>query len=236
MAQVKYGAIVTEIKGKVGGQIFQGGRGAPVLKNKPATGLRRGGDLTNLHPPIQATSKLNFSIATKAWSQASQAERDSWANLVGTWQFVNKFGDVYDATAYQIFCACYMNTLAGGITPILTAPTYEAAFDPQISFTDYSLAGGLDRTIANANAIGQYVIISLSQIVHPTIAVSKLQFRQFNSTAIVGTGTTDISSGIDAYYGYTPPLGSAFYIKTLTFLTTYPKYAFVQLHKINVVA
>jgi len=48
MGVVKYGAILTEIKGKVGGTVFQGGKSAAVVKNKPNF---RGGRKNPVPPP-----------------------------------------------------------------------------------------------------------------------------------------------------------------------------------------
>ncbi len=232
MAQVKYGSIITEIKGKVGGTVFQGGSAAPLMKNISI--IQRGRDRS--HDGTHVVQQGRFSQTTKYWSRITDAERASWNGLVGTWQFVNRFGDTYNGTGYQIFCAANINRLLLNLAMLATAPTYNAAFDPNWTFTDYSISGDFQQTIGNASAIGQNIFNQITFYTSPTKSLGKTRVIGSSTNTILATGTTSVKALIQGVFGGDPPLGSIFYITKWFCWADYPKAQFYTVYKINVVA
>lgn len=112
---VKFGGIITEGAGKVGGQIVQRGTHGQILRNlKPPT-IRKG------YP--SSRPRVNLSAVASEWRQLTTLQRDSWIGLAATLTRFNKFGDAYIPSAYQIFCELNMNLLQFERTNILaTAP------------------------------------------------------------------------------------------------------------------
>lgn len=232
MASVKYGSIVTEIKGKVGGQTFQSNKAGFSLKNNgqnPKVSVR-GWDL------VSVTRKSNFSSVTKLWSTLSDAERNAWNGLSGTWLFVNKFGDSYAASGYQIFCAANINRKLLGLSILTTAPTYNAAVDPMWSFSDFSVAGDFTETRGNAAAIGMRTFNQLTYLTTPTKSFNTTRILGSNASFIASAGTTSIKAGIVAALGGMPAVGTIFYITKWFCWADYPKQQFYQVYKIKVVA
>lgn len=230
MANIKYGAIITEIKGKVGGSVFQSNKAGFTMKNKNRGGTRTGGIFKGDFP----TQRLFFSSAIKNWSQITDANRASWSALVGTWQFYNKFGDVYNGSPYQIQNACNINRQLLELAMLAPAPTYNPAVDPGISYANFSLSGTFNGTISNAGANGQLGYVEASQPVNPTKNISRVQFRKFG-VIVSAAGTADYKAAYIAWLGFTPALGSVFYIRTWTAWSDYPKQQFNQLHRVEVV-
>ncbi len=97
MAKVRYGSIVTELKGHIQGQVFQGGNVGFVLRNKGYTP-----GISNVRRQF-ATSVL--STVTATWRSLSDAQRSQWASLALTWPFVDKFGNTYYGSGFQVFTA-----------------------------------------------------------------------------------------------------------------------------------
>ena len=95
MARVQYGTIITEIKGKVQGQVFQGGNVGFVLRNK---GYTKG-------ISTEARVRANAAISANAseWRNLSNVERSAWGALAPDWLFYNKFGAAYQGSGFQIF-------------------------------------------------------------------------------------------------------------------------------------
>lgn len=232
MASVKYGSIVTEIKGKVGGQTFQSSKAGFSLKNN---GRKNKSDATidDLNGIIRRTS---FSSVTKSWSQLSDSERASWLSLVGTWTFINKFGDVYNASAYQIYCAANINRRLLELAQLTNSPAYLAAYDPGASYTDFSISGVFEGSISNALAETQKSFIQVTWYGNPTQQINKLRIAASLSYDIPAVGTTSLKALIQSFFGGNPPLGSVFYIKVWTCWASYPKAQFYKEFKINVVA
>lgn len=66
------------------------------------------------HDGTHVPQQRNFSEITKGWSKLTVGERASWSGLLGVWTFVNKFGDTYDGSAYQIYTAANINRMSLG--------------------------------------------------------------------------------------------------------------------------
>lgn len=122
MASVQYGSIITEIKGKLQGQVFQGGNVGNILRNK---GYISGNGVNRRN--IQ-NNKL--AAITAAWKTLTDAERLTWDALKPSWIFYNKFGASYQGNGFQIYTACNLNLVTIGEPPTNTAPSPVAIADP----------------------------------------------------------------------------------------------------------
>lgn len=235
MAIVKYGAIITSIKGKIGGTVFQTGRSGGVAKNLNRHVAQQKGGVGQAGDAYEQ-AKTNFSVVTKSWSKATDVNRSSWSALLGIWTFINKFGDVYNGSAFQIFTACNINLRTLELPEITTAPVYNAANDLGLTFDDFSLAGTWNRTTTNAAAAGQYRVAYFSKPVSPTTPASKAKLQKVSVALVPAPGVFDLKSDYVAWLGYTPPLGSIFYVRVWTCWEDYPKIQFDTVYKIEVVA
>lgn len=102
MASVKYGTIVTELKGKIGGNVFQGGRAAPTLKK--LWGYIRKQDQAQLS--WNNIKRAEFAVVTQTWRTLTDEQRTSWSAAAPSFPFYNKFGDSYTGTGYQLYMQC----------------------------------------------------------------------------------------------------------------------------------
>lgn len=238
MAIVKYGALITEVKGSVGGSTFQGGRSAPIMRNKPLSAViqSRLKPTESGQPNDLVQNQLNFATCVKNWGSMSQANRDSWSDLLGTWLFSDKFGDPYNGTPFQIQTAANLNRLILETSLLSAAPTYQAAEDVGVSFGDYSVSGTFNRTQSITPSSTQRAVSFVSQPLNPTAPVSKARFRKFAAVDQVGAGTVNLYAAFNAFFGTDPPIGSVFYINGWYCVAAYPYKQFEQVFKINVVA
>ena len=72
MARIIYSALVTQIKGSVGGTTFQSNAYGFTIKNKASVVKPR--------TMLQERSKKFFASATGAWRKLSQTNRDTWVS------------------------------------------------------------------------------------------------------------------------------------------------------------
>lgn len=233
MARGKMGAFMTDIKGSVGGTSFQGSRSGLSIKNKgqkPKVGVR-GWDSAFV------SRKINFSTIAKLWGTLTDAQRLGWSNLLGTWQFINKFGDTYNGSAFQIFTACNLNRIALGLTPLNDVPAVNPAFDPELTFSDFQIgATTFNRIIAGAAAQGQYAFLSFSNVVNPSVGYPRTKALVSFPALIPAPATINWYSVISLIPGFVPVAGKVFYIRMWTAWADYPKKSFETIYKINIVA
>lgn len=205
MARVQYGTIVTEVKGKVQGQVFQGGNVGFVLRNK---GYTKG-----LSSPARSGANINLSSIASAWRSLSDSERQEWQDIVSLWIFYNRFGAAYEGTGYQVFNAYNILAIPYNGYLYLFPEAQEAAVDPGVKVLTitfpFTLVFSFDNALTNSNFIRVYASAPVSQgrnTNHP-----RLKFIGFLYTDAVDS--FDITAMYLAVYR-APYLGERIIIRT----------------------
>ena len=236
MALLKYGSLVVDIKGSINGHTFQGCRGGSCIRTRPISNV-----VKSRSKPIEVgdnnlvyTNRLHFSTVTKLWGQIQQSDRNSWASLLGIWTFTNKFGDVYNATPYQIFCAFNMLMFILEESLIEVAPLEAAATDPVILFTDYIISGAFTYDINDTVPVGQKQVFFVSQQMTESNALDLARFNKMLTDGVPIVGTYSLKAAILTHFNFNMIVGSVFYIRYWTALPGYPRVQFEQVAKIKV--
>jgi hypothetical protein len=106
MARIRYGAIGTEIRGKVGGTVFQGNKHGHTIKNK---GLN-----TNCLSPKQAIMKSNLVKCTQAWSGLTDVQRNNFISYAAAYPQYDKKTGSSKLSGYEVFLLWNLNRLSRG--------------------------------------------------------------------------------------------------------------------------
>lgn len=141
MARIKLGAMVTAIKGKIGGTVFKGGRYGAVATNKPNGGHTH----TNERPlcvlvsnvpheyhlicyaewwlfPYYATRSSFMPYIASQWRGLTLDQAASWNSGAATFPQVNSFGDSYIPTGFNLFVKINTNLAVNSLALVLTCP------------------------------------------------------------------------------------------------------------------
>jgi hypothetical protein len=95
MARITYGALVTEIKGSVGGTTFQNNAQGFSIKNK---GYQR-----NPRSTLQIARRSNLQQAIRMWQNLTNNERLNWAAWCATYPQYSKNDPLKLISAYNAF-------------------------------------------------------------------------------------------------------------------------------------
>lgn len=110
MAKIKFGAMMTDASGKLGGQVFAKNRGGAYIRTKT----------TPLNP--QTTAQMNirgiFASISSAWSQLTEANRQTWNNFVSDYARTDVFGDLRNPSGKNLFQRLNQNLSISGQTLI----------------------------------------------------------------------------------------------------------------------
>ena len=101
MAIAKFGAIVTDVRGKLGGHVFQG--------NGFTTSLRTMSTTKGYIGQFNASTLTELRIVRINWEALTVAEKNQWGVLASQFLVPNKFGDYVQLSAFNLFVR---NTLA----------------------------------------------------------------------------------------------------------------------------
>lgn len=116
MARIRYGSIVTEIRGKMSGSCFSKCRSGYTMSNVPI--------------PSVSTSQFNYNAKqamqylAATWQGLSAAQRLAWSSQAGLTTFYNSLNEPYNPTGYQLFCGINNRLARYNNSAILDAVPY----------------------------------------------------------------------------------------------------------------
>jgi len=220
MASVQYGTIVTEIKGKTQGHVFQGGNVGFVLRSKGYTAGN----------PSSARQVANraMSVNAQAWRSLTSSERTTWETLATTWTFVNRFGVTYQGSGFQVFQSCNNMLLSIGEATISSAPSFVAPVDPGVLVVAPTAPLTLNLSWDNAGGSSQVANFYSPGPVSAGRNLNHLKWKKIVTRDIDSQTTVDIGLAYKAIFGALVG-GQTIPIKMVTFIDTYPRAAFPQI-------
>lgn len=116
-AKIKFGMMMTDARGKLGGQVFSRNRAGAYVRTK----------VTPINPrtTFQQSVRSVFGSISSAWSSLTAAQRASWNEAVSNWQRTNIFGDLTTPTGKSLFQRLNNSLIqnVAGSSPLLLAPT-----------------------------------------------------------------------------------------------------------------
>src|SRR5690606_10120101 len=195
---VKFGMMMTDARGKLGGQVFSKNRAGSFVRTK----------VTPANPNTQAQSQARalFSAISQQWSSLTQQVRDSFDAAVQDWARTDIFGDLRNPTGKNLFQRLNNQAQAAGLSPVVTLPAKLEMPDAIINTAAIGI-GGAEIVLqgADTSASTQVVVFATGPLSAGTKS-AKNRLRQIYASA------GDTYSGTDAYTAYvnkygTPELG-----------------------------
>lgn len=175
MAKIKFGMMMTDARGKLGGQVFTKSREGATVRTKVTPVNRRS--------PAQMAVRSALGALSRAWSYDPAVDREAWASAAESVTRNNIFGDSYSLTGKSYFQSANQNRAIVGLAQInipgaLTEmPTLEIS-DFEIGYNNFNatlavtLTGGVpedviivvaatrQNSLGRNNFSGQYRILT----------------------------------------------------------------------------
>lgn len=147
MAKVKFGAMMVDARGKLGGHVYSKNRGGAYMRTKVTP--------TNPQSLDQSEVRSIFGSISQSWSNLTDDQRATWNGAVENFKTTDVFGDLRTPSGKALFQRLNQGPLLGGRPVQETAPGLEEA--PQEFLTgvniDTALSGiftaGLSTDPAN---------------------------------------------------------------------------------------
>ena len=210
MGVVKYSALVSDISGKVGGNIFsRNGSGSYVKTFKKPI---------NPNTTKQQTVRAQMATLVASWKSLTPAQQQLWIDIAPQYPYQNRMGESSTYTGQQLYIKLNMNLQVVGAT-LLTTPKVPAVFsNTQVTTLEMPLVLGVltgaEIDFSNDATAGESVIISITtSLSNGIISPSDSAFKQLQ---IVTDGSaispTDITTAYQALYG-DPQLGTKIFAR-----------------------
>lgn len=114
MARIKFGMMMTDARGKLGGQVFTKTRSGAIVRTKVIP--------VNPKTNFQGSVRNAFAGVSRSWSNLSEEARRGWNGAVDGYQKTNIFGDLYLPSGKSLFQQINTNLLNIGKLTVSTVP------------------------------------------------------------------------------------------------------------------
>lgn len=151
MAKIKFGMMMTDARGKLGGQVFSKNRGGAYIRTK----------VTPSNPQTQAQAQVRSNLATlsSGWNSLTAAQIAQWNGSVDDWTSTDVFGDIKKPTGKNLYVKLNVNLLNSGQPAMATPPAkIELPALVDIAVNVITATGNIDITSLPVFADGKYQI------------------------------------------------------------------------------
>lgn len=115
MARIKFGMMMTDARGKLGGHVFTKARSGATVRTKVTP--------ANPQSIAQSIARTRLGALSQAWSGLTEAQRVAWNSRALEVGLTNVFGDSYFPSGKNLFVSINTNVLLAGGALVTIPPT-----------------------------------------------------------------------------------------------------------------
>ena len=194
-AKVKYGEMIADLRGKIGGSVHSRNRSGAYMRIKVSP--------VNPQSTYQSAVRAAFTALSQAWRALTAAQRTSWNAATSNFQKSDVFGDLKTPTGKNLYLGLNRTLELGGIANITTPPVPVGSF----AFSGISLsaaAGAATMSLAwtsGAVPAGMQVIVEATNQMSAGKNFFKNLFRYVQNLPAADATPTSIYTAWNTRFG-----------------------------------
>jgi hypothetical protein len=193
--KVKFGALVVDGRGKIGGHVMSKNRSGAYMRTKVTP--------TNPNTAAQSAVRSILTGLSQAWRGLTQAQRNAWNGAVSSFATTDIFGDIKNPSGINLYVKLNANLAEIGVSAISLPPLPESVPAPILGAIT-ATAGTPAFTVAFSPtpiaADTSYIIRATAQV-SPGKKFVKNLYRNVQIVAAAGTSPANILSAYVAKFG-----------------------------------
>lgn len=192
--KMKFGAIVTDGRGKIGGHVASKNRAGAYLRTK----------VTPVNPrfPDQTVVRNRLGGLAQAWRGLTEAQRASWNAAVGAFAKTDIFGDLKNPTGFNLYQQINNNLIRIGETALDTPPSPVAVVDIIIGALSVAAAAGTASLAYTAGADATSMIeVAATAPISAGVSFVKSEYRLIGSFLANALSPYDLATEYVAKFG-----------------------------------
>lgn len=198
--KAKFGAIVVDGRGKIGGHVASKNRAGAYIRTKVTP--------VNPQSESQLTVRNRFTDLSQAWRGLTEDQRAAWNAAVADYAKTNVFGDIKNPTGAQLYQRLNNNLVNVGSAAIDVPPIPSAVF----AFSSFSFAvstggGTMLLTFAPVIPATDKILVFGTPAVSPGKSYVKNLLRQIDVLTTADLTGADIAPAWEAKFGPIPAAG-----------------------------
>lgn len=193
MAKIKFGMMMTDARGKLGGQVFSKNRSGAYIRTK----------VTPSNPQTQAQAQVRSNLATLStgWNSLTASQIAQWNGSVDDWASTDVFGDIKKPTGKNLYVKLNVNLL-NSEQPTVANPPAKLEL-PALVGVDVDVTKATNKLEIDglpAFADGVYQVEACAPV---SIGVNfvKNKFRVISYETQATAGVVDVSTAYNAKFG-----------------------------------
>jgi len=209
--KMKWGALVVDGRGKIGGHVASRNRSGAYLRTKVTP--------VNPNTPAQQAVKAILSSLSQAWRGLTQTVRDAWDAAVADFAVTDIFGDSIQPTGKNLYTRLNANITSIGEPTIGTPPSLAPVLPMPVNGVTIAIGAGtytLDFTAADATMAAQ---LWATEPVSPGKSFVKNLYRQIGVVDGAAVSPFDFQAAYEAKFGV-PPVGEKVFVKLVPVVKT----------------
>lgn len=206
LMKTKFGAIVVDGRGKLGGHFFSKNIGGSFMGSKVTP--------SNPQSRVQFRRRKFFKWLTYYWRELTEVQRKAWNDAVPEFLTTNIFGDVRNPTGFELYFQVNYIRNEFGLTWFSLPPVNKCDFKLNSASVIVQINPNLFRVTFNPAIVygmGVYVYTTLG--LSPGRAFDKNKLHYLRDLANIGQTTYNIQTQYINIMGAMPPLGSKVYTR-----------------------
>lgn len=191
--KIKWGALVVDGRGKIGGQVASKNRSGAYMRNK----------VTPVNPQSTAQNAVRNTLSTlsQGWRALTQNQRDAWDGAVANFASTNIFGDIINPTGKNLYTALNANLASVGEAAISTPPTLAEVVGIAVGAITVAVGAGTYSAVFTGDDPSMIYQIWATASVSPGKSFVKNLYRQIGFVAGGAGSPLDFSADYLAKYG-----------------------------------
>lgn len=194
--KIKWGALVVDGRGKIGGHV--------ASKNREGAYLRTKVSPVNPQTTYQQTARSLLANFSQGWRGLTQSQRDAWNAAVDSWKSTNVFADIVTPTGKNLYTKLNVNLSNIGKATINTPPLPVEVVEPVIA--EVTAADG-DLTVGvttESIVTGQAMLVFATEPVSPGKDFVKNLYRMLGVVTFTDETPVSINTQYTARFGAIP--------------------------------
>lgn len=182
MAKIKFGMMMTDARGKLGGQVFSKNRAGAYVRTKVTP--------VNPQTALQQEGRELLGSLSQQWGLLTQAQIDEWNQAVDEWKTTDVFGDIKKPTGKNLFVK--LNMVRKRYFPaelVLQVPPIKQALDIYVPTLVEFNATQVLITMNEQLGSGEHFLIRYTQPLSRGVSFVKNKYR------VLGTRDTESNTG-----------------------------------------
>lgn len=193
MAKIKFGALMTDARGKLGGHVFSKNRGGAYLRTKVTP--------SNPQTEDQQANRSLLGYLAQQWSILTEAQRATWNAAVGDWKTTNIFGDSVNPSGKSLFTSLNKNLLNVGGSLMVDAPAKVQMAIVGLTGVTVDISSTTITPAINAVGAGFEVVVSATPSLSQGTTFVKNRLRSIYKANGASIVAADIYTAYVAKYG-----------------------------------